>query len=319
MSVEKISIIVPVYNVENYLAKCVESILNQTYKNIEVILVNDGSKDTSGDICDYYAKKDNRVKVIHIDNGGVSNARNTGLNIASGKYVGFVDSDDYIKIDMYENLYKLLVKNKADIAEIDFILTNEAEFSRKIRKSYELILSKKNAIKYFLIGNSVGNNVVNKLFTRESIRNIRFLNKAVGEDMYFVYQAIENVEKIVVNTKYAGYYYIIRENSAMNECGSKKNLDNVELSEKIYINIQEKLKEYALAKVLREKMKSIQKLMSTKDEELKKHRDKYLDDVKNYPLQKAIKYLSKKHVLTIFIMKLSPKLYDFLYKKFQKQ
>ncbi len=91
---DKISIIVPVYNVEKYLKECIESILSQTYKNIEIILIDDGSTDNSGKICDEYLKKDSRVKVIHKENGGLSDARNTGIEIASGKYIGFVDSDD---------------------------------------------------------------------------------------------------------------------------------------------------------------------------------------------------------------------------------
>ena len=103
---ELISVVVPVYNVENYLEKCVSSITNQTYKNLEIILVNDGSKDNSGAICDDLAKNDSRIKVIHKENGGLSDARNTGINVATGEYIGFVDSDDWIERDMYEQLYK---------------------------------------------------------------------------------------------------------------------------------------------------------------------------------------------------------------------
>lgn len=103
----EISIIVPIYNVEKYLPKCIESILSQTFTNFELILVNDGSKDRSGIICDEYASKDNRIKVIHKENGGVSSARNSGVDLASGKYIGFVDPDDYIKKDMYERLHYL--------------------------------------------------------------------------------------------------------------------------------------------------------------------------------------------------------------------
>ena len=98
----KVSIIVPIYNVEKYLSKCIESILSQTYKNIEIILVDDGSPDNSPQICDEYAKKDDRIIVIHKANGGVSSARNAGIDIATGKYIGFVDPDDYIENNMYE-------------------------------------------------------------------------------------------------------------------------------------------------------------------------------------------------------------------------
>ena len=96
-----ISVIVPVYNVEEYLDRCIESIVNQTYKNLEILLIDDGSTDNSYNICDKWAKKDNRIKVVHKENGGVSSARNVGLDVATGDYIGFVDSDDYISIDMY--------------------------------------------------------------------------------------------------------------------------------------------------------------------------------------------------------------------------
>ena len=103
----EISIIVPVYKVEGYLKKCIESICNQTIKNIEIILVDDGSPDQCGEICDYYSKRDSRIKVIHKENGGLSDARNAGLEIAIGKYIGFVDSDDFVSSDMFELLFDL--------------------------------------------------------------------------------------------------------------------------------------------------------------------------------------------------------------------
>ena len=104
MSNVMLSIIVPVYNVEKYIGKCIESIVNQTYKDLEIILVDDGSTDNSGKICDEWARKDKRIKVIHKKNGGLSDARNAGLDICTGDYIGFVDSDDYIELNMYEDL-----------------------------------------------------------------------------------------------------------------------------------------------------------------------------------------------------------------------
>ena len=111
-----ISVIVPVYNVESYLKVCVDSILAQTYENLEIILVDDGSKDSSGKMCDEYAEKDARIKVVHKKNGGVSSARNKGLDVASGEYIGFVDSDDSTKPNMFEILYKNMVTSDADVS-----------------------------------------------------------------------------------------------------------------------------------------------------------------------------------------------------------
>jgi glycosyltransferase involved in cell wall biosynthesis len=112
----EISIIVPVYDVEKYLKKCVDSILNQTFKDFELILVDDGSPDNSGAICDQYAEKDSRVRVIHKENGGLSDARNAGIEVARGKYLGFVDSDDFVNEDMYKQLYTSIIENNADLS-----------------------------------------------------------------------------------------------------------------------------------------------------------------------------------------------------------
>ena len=120
-----ISIIVPVYNVDKYIERCIQSIINQTYKNLEIILIDDGSTDKSGAICDKYSKIDNRINVIHKKNGGLSEARNVGLDIARGDYIGFVDSDDYIHPQMYELLYKNLIGTSADISIIKHIRKEE--------------------------------------------------------------------------------------------------------------------------------------------------------------------------------------------------
>lgn len=118
----KISVIVPIYNVEKYIEKCINSIINQTYKDLEIILVDDGSTDSSGKICDEYAKKDKRIKVIHKKNGGVSSSRNIALTIANGDYITWIDSDDWIEKDTYSKLADIILKNKADI--IQFRLPN---------------------------------------------------------------------------------------------------------------------------------------------------------------------------------------------------
>ena len=116
MSFERISIIVPIYNVEKYLPRCIESLMGQTYKNIEIILVNDGSTDNCRHICNDYKKRDNRIIVFHQKNAGVSNARNTGLKVASGQFVGFCDPDDWVESKMYEEMLAAINKKNADIA-----------------------------------------------------------------------------------------------------------------------------------------------------------------------------------------------------------
>ena len=137
---DEISVIIPIYNVEKYLEKCIDSVLAQTYRNIEIILVDDGSTDKCADICDSYLKKDSRVKVIHKVNGGLSSARNAGLDIAEGDFISFVDSDDFIEKEMLEKLYEALMEADADMAVCNFrwIDTNGA----RIAKQSKIVITK---------------------------------------------------------------------------------------------------------------------------------------------------------------------------------
>ena len=199
---QKISVIVPVFNAENYLERCVNSILKQTYQNFELILVNDGSADNSGIICDNFAKKDNRIKVLHKQNGGVSAARNAGLEIASGEWICFVDSDDWIYENYLETMFKPIVEKNVDlvICGIDKIekdkkivsynFTNKTifAFSNKDFANifYQLRHNPKNAV--YL------NSPVNKIFNKTLLTNIRFnTNLKVCEDYDFVIQYLKKI------------------------------------------------------------------------------------------------------------------------------
>ena len=146
----KISIIVPVYNVEKYLNRCIDSILNQTLEDIELILVDDGSKDGSGQICDEYAVKDCRVRVFHIENGGPAKARNLGIIHAIGEYIGFVDSDDYIESSMYERLYSRAMINNSDVVMCGYNIVTEDSVIHKIL-NYNSEYSNQDIIKENLI------------------------------------------------------------------------------------------------------------------------------------------------------------------------
>ncbi|EGO6689884.1 glycosyltransferase, partial [Enterococcus faecalis] len=162
----KISIIVPVYNVEKYLEKCVRSILAQTFTDFELILVDDGSPDSSGAMCDQFAEQDQRVKVIHKENGGLSDARNAGIEIATGEYLGFVDSDDYIADDMYELLYTNIVKEDADLSICGIYDVYEGKEPVEKQQQY-IVLDKVAAMKMILEAKVVSVHAVNKLYKKE--------------------------------------------------------------------------------------------------------------------------------------------------------
>ena len=225
-----ISIIVPVYNVENYLKRCIESILNQTFWDFELILVNDGSTDKSGNICDEYSMIDNRVKIIHKENGGLSSARNTGIKLAKGKYIGFVDSDDYINNMMYEILYKFIEMNDADIAicnykkvSDDSILNKEVNWSKIGVEKFSNIEALEQI--YEMNGPQFVT-AWNKLYKKELFINCKYPEGKINEDEFIAHKLLYNSDLIIyVNEKL--YYYYLRENSIMNSKFTIKRFDAV--------------------------------------------------------------------------------------------
>ena len=213
MNKELISIIVPIYKVEKYLEKCLNSIINQTYKNIEIILIDDGSPDNCGKICDEYAKKDSRIKVFHQENKGVSAVRNFGIKKATGKYIMFIDSDDYVDKTMAEHLYDNLKEYNADISVCGFYFVINGQKKRISKKDEIKILSSYNAIKASYNINEIFNILCNKLFKKELFNNIKCPEGRIIEDLFIVYLLLDKSNSIVVSTKPL-YYYLKRNSSA---------------------------------------------------------------------------------------------------------
>ena len=206
-----ISVIVPIYNVENYVTKCVDSILNQTFRDIEIILVDDGSTDNSGKICDEYLTKDDRVKVIHKKNGGLSDARNAGLDICTGEYIGFVDGDDYIDEDMYELLYKNIINYDADISMCRFRRIYNNRIDDNGRNLIRCTQDKKEIIEELYCG-SIGISVCSKLYKKNIFSNLRFFYGKTYEDVYITLHTVEKATKVVFDYK-SKYNYLLRTNS----------------------------------------------------------------------------------------------------------
>lgn len=208
-----ISIVVPIYNVEKYLERCIDSIINQTYKNLEIILVNDGSTDDSGMICDNYKNKDNRIKVIHKKNGGLSEARNFGIDIATGTYIGFVDSDDWIETNMYERLLEKLEYNKGDISicgrYIDFIDKKNIVYKKQ---DTEKILNRKEALIELNSFSFFDMSACDKLYKKELFREIRFPVGKKCEDYYTMFKIFDKADKIICFSEPL-YHYFQRDNS----------------------------------------------------------------------------------------------------------
>lgn len=230
---ELITIIVPVYNVEGYICKCIDSILCQTYKNLEIILVDDGSPDRCGEICDEYAKRDMRIRVIHKENGGLSDARNTGIESATGDYIAFVDSDDYIAPDMYEKLYNAVKVNSADMSICSFHCVNENGDPIECQNMYNPISnSVLSGIEVFegkLAENQYWYWVVawNKLYKSSLFDNIRFPVGKQHEDE-FVAHHIYSIARKVACCGNKMYYYVKRADSIMSKKYTYKRLDACE-------------------------------------------------------------------------------------------
>ncbi len=194
---EKISVIVPIYKVENYLERCVNSIRNQTHKNLEILLVDDGSPDRCGEMCDSYAKEDTRITVIHKENGGLSDARNVGIEASTGEYLAFVDSDDWLDPDMLELLYKMAKKHGADIAECswrniykDCIIEETSCTAEQIVGDNVVALAGMLDWKYFKPI------ACNKLYHKSVIGNVRFPKGKIHEDEFTVYKYVYAAKKI---------------------------------------------------------------------------------------------------------------------------
>lgn len=210
-----ISVIVPVYNAEKYLKRCIDSIINQTYKNFEIILVDDGSEDKSSEICDHFFKKDCRVKVIHKKNEGVSSARNEGLNQSKGKYISFIDADDWIERNFLLEMYNELKKHNVDYVTCGYnrVYENHSEILNN-DLTEELVSANEYIIKILNVQNGYGFAHM-KLISKEAIGNIRFnTNISVGEDAFFNVQLCKKINKFLIYNK-ALYNYYFNPNSVV--------------------------------------------------------------------------------------------------------
>lgn len=224
---ELISVIVPVFKVEAYLDKCVRSIVDQTYRNLEIILVDDGSPDRCGEMCDTWAEKDSRIKVIHQENAGGAAARNSGLNVASGELIAFVDSDDYLAPSMYQRLYDVLLDTGAEIAECDYLCVAD-DFAQMPECTGAITIhDTKEALYNNLYNISCKTVIWNKLYRKDTIDEIRFVEGKTIDDEFFTYRVIGNAALVAVTDDIL-YFYRQQEQSVMHQAYSIRFLDALE-------------------------------------------------------------------------------------------
>lgn len=312
-----ISIIIPVYKVEAYLKNCIESVIGQTYKNLEIILVDDGSPDNCSKICDEYASIDNRIKVIHKENGGLSSARNAGLDIATGDYLSFIDSDDFVSKEFIEKLHSLCVNNDTEISICDYMQFQDEVELKDVEVKIDTYSP--HGIQKNMYSNDYAKMVVvwNKLYKKSLYENLRFPIGKINEDEFTTYKVFYNTKKNVVVTNEPLYFYRYNENSIM---GKKynikrldvldayeerkkfyKQLDEKELFERTVIKYQEFIMDHFLW--TKEYIEDSEKIAK---EIFKKAKENYEDykKIENKPIKKKIKinfFMIMPNVYSFFI------------------
>ena len=229
----KVSVIIPVYNVEKYLPRCMISVLNQTYQDLEIILVDDGSKDNSGVMCDEYAKDSKNITVIHKENGGLSSARNAGIEIATGDAIFFLDSDDYLSTKCIEKMVCLMEENDADISiiQMKYILENQNDECAEKEIENVAVMNSEKAIEESLYQRLYTCCAPAKLYNRKVIGEVRFPLGRISEDLATCHVFLNNAEKIVYSNYY-GYYYR-QHNSSIMHIFNPKRMDALEWAQAI--------------------------------------------------------------------------------------
>ena len=319
-----ISVIVPVYNVEKYLPDCIDSILAQTYQNLEIILIDDGSPDNCGKICDGYAEKDSRIKVIHKENGGVSSARNAGLDAASGEYVGFVDSDDIIAPTMYEELYGELLRTDSDVSICKMRrVRSDLDCTPASNENIKRIeMTREEAISEMIIIRAFSGSLCNKLFKAELVQDMRLDESiAAAEDLLFATQIILNAKKVIFFSKEL-YYYFVRQGSATRISFSEKHLVTYDVCLKIIELLQEagvaeSIKKYTDASVIVCNVALLRRLKRDKSLQ-KKYAATFRKNMMPYLNKASFSVLTRSIKINVIMLLFGTRLYYFLLKIFGK-
>ena len=318
-----ISVIIPVYNVEDFLCKCVDSVLAQTFKDIEIILVDDGSTDKSGEICDEYAEKDDRIKVIHKENGGLSSARNAGLDIAKGEYIGFVDSDDYISYEMYEKLLCAAKRYSADLVICNIKCFSESESGEETSWVSETCGGKRGRI----LPNEILNDIkmlrafypsaCNKLYAKEIFTNIRYPEGFWYEDKYVLLDIICAANAIACIGD-SLYCYYMREGSIIHTAFNSKTFFRLNFTWKFLNFFIERGNAEGISSYEFEYLKEFLSVYYNsfgKDKEVRRTAKKYLRDLrKQVKIIRRQKTICRLHRLMFEISAISPVLCYPLYR-----
>jgi len=312
---DKISVIVPVYNVEKYVKKCLESISNQTYKNIEIIIVNDGATDNSEKICREFVGNEDRAKLYTKENGGLSSARNHGMKFVTGNYVLFIDSDDYISEEMIEELYNNIKAESADVSVCGVYNVYSDGQSPQCKEEIYFSCDRDGFLKEYFIGEKIPGTICNKLISYEIASKISFPVGKIYEDAFYQFELVKYAKKYVATTK-PYYYYFHRENSITTKPYTIKNMDCIEIYSNFYDYIKREipfLSEFAFFRLSYAHFMVFDKmLLSENYKEIKEYREVLGFLKKNFWKIYKNKNFRKGRRIAVLMLKINIKLYRFL-------
>lgn len=312
-----ISVIVPAYNIAPYVERCVNSILNQTYKNVEVMLIDDGSTDDTPVIADKLAEQDNRVRVFHIENKGVSNARNTALNNLTGEYISIIDGDDWVEPTLFEDAINAMQENNADAFMFDYYIDYEDhKDAHSVDSSLYGVIDREKAIEYSI---DVQNRFAwSKIYSVKLTEGIRFDTDIIlGEDTLYICSVLANADRVV----YSGnnyYHYIVREGSAVNSAFNRKKLSGIDAYQGV-VDLSENLGYERVALISKKSLANLavqlaKRILATGGYAEKNKDLKYLKSVITEQKKKLSKtnLLDKKSKIKFMIASISMKLLKFI-------
>ncbi|PLA92202.1 glycosyltransferase family 2 protein [Ligilactobacillus salivarius] len=309
----EVSVIIPVYNVRKYLRRCIESVLEQNFDDYEIILVDDGSTDGSEEICDLYKNKHDRVRVYHKENGGLSDARNYGIDKSKGKYLAFIDSDDYIVYDYLSTLYTMIVKNQVKISCVSShkVKTDELVFSKEVDTDEVDVLSNINTLKRVFKRDDVSVSAWGKMYDRELFNEIRYPKGKLYEDLYTTPYLIEKSERVALSRS-KKYYYYVRKDSITKRTISNKDYSIFEALQNLvdyFGNKYPELYEPAIACYILYTINNIINRLVFVDNGLPTIKKIMKKKKKYWFIALTRRYLPIRLRIQILVLKLSPQLY----------
>lgn len=308
-----ITIMIPAYNAEKYIGRCLESLKNQTYKDIEIVIVNDGSKDKTQSICEEYVRKDSRFRLINQKNGGEGTARNVGIREAKGQYLCFVDADDYVETDFIENMYQMHLEHNVDLVICGFTERKDSEIINQTSGPVE-IMNQEDAMEKLLREDSFKGYVWNKMFNMQIIRDNQMqfdVSLAVWTDVLFAFQYILHIKKAVFNPR-PTYNYIYVENSASHLAnhllGVEKSYSAIRAKEQMVDKIPagyDKVKKQLAVRYVQSALSVIRNIGYTRVEKTSEYYQKSLDLIKTYK-KDAYDMLSSKDKILVQMCVICP-------------